>query len=319
MPVFNGEKYLAEAIKSAISQTYKSLDIVIIDDGSTDTTLEIIKKFIEIDSRIRFFRNASNLGLVGNWQRCIAESKGSWIKFLFQDDLLEETCVETMYLNCEENRVDVAVCSRNLQFEENCKKQTVDFLSNMPTLKSLLAKSQVITPVRMANFCKNNLFLNIIGEPVTFFFKKEILLKVGSFNCDLVQLVDYEFILRASLNLNIVFVAKDLATFRVHAEAASNNAIINPEKISKRHFQEPLILYHEYLFNSNFKLLRSSLCTLKLFWEAVRFYGGLNSLYLLTMTQKKVLFQKYKGMYLFASPAFIWKLKNVFKKNYQYK
>src|SRR5208282_3377409 len=79
---------------SALAQTYVPLEIVIVDDGSTDDTLKIVRSFR--DSRLRIYENRRNLGIVGNRNESIKLSKGDYIKFLFQDDLLYPNCVEKM-------------------------------------------------------------------------------------------------------------------------------------------------------------------------------------------------------------------------------
>src|SRR4030042_6580522 len=94
IPSYNGARWIREAIDSAQAQTYKPLEIVIVDDASTDNTLEIIRSYR--DPRIRIEVNKKNLGPINNWNRCIKLAKGSLIKFLHQDDVLYPTCVEKM-------------------------------------------------------------------------------------------------------------------------------------------------------------------------------------------------------------------------------
>ena len=75
-----------KAIDSVLSQSFRDFELLIFDDQSTDGTFEIVSKLT--DSRIKVFRNASNLGLVGNWNNAIEKSSGEYIHFLFQDDIL---------------------------------------------------------------------------------------------------------------------------------------------------------------------------------------------------------------------------------------
>ena len=88
IPVYNREKYIGESIESALHQTIADIEIVIVDNASTDSTWDICKHYSTIDSRVKIFRNDENLGPVRNWLRCISESKGEYGKILFSDDLM---------------------------------------------------------------------------------------------------------------------------------------------------------------------------------------------------------------------------------------
>ncbi|GAI32307.1 unnamed protein product, partial [marine sediment metagenome] len=77
MPVYNGEKYLEQAINSILNQTFKDFEFLIIDDGSTDNSVEIIKSFN--DSRIKLFLNNKNLKLIATLNRGIKLANGKYI------------------------------------------------------------------------------------------------------------------------------------------------------------------------------------------------------------------------------------------------
>src|SRR5579883_1951770 len=87
LPVFNGEKFLLEAIGSVLEQTYSNFELVIIDDCSTDASVEIIESFARMDERIRFYRNTSRLGLFANYNECMLKADGEYIKPFAQDDV----------------------------------------------------------------------------------------------------------------------------------------------------------------------------------------------------------------------------------------
>lgn len=85
MPAYNGERFIAEAIQSIISQTYENWELMIIEDKSTDGTLDIIRSFS--DSRIKLFENAQNRGIVYNTNYGIDNSSGKYIALLDDDDV----------------------------------------------------------------------------------------------------------------------------------------------------------------------------------------------------------------------------------------
>jgi len=94
IPVYNREKYIAETLESAIEQSYKNIEIIVVDNFSEDNTWNIIQDFSNIDNRIKSFRNNSNIGPVKNWQRCINEANGVYGKILWSDDLLDPYYLE---------------------------------------------------------------------------------------------------------------------------------------------------------------------------------------------------------------------------------
>jgi len=88
IPVFNRKEFIADCIQSALSQTFNDFEVIVVDNASDDGTWEICQSFAAMDSRVRVFRNSSNVGPVRNWVRCIDEARGHYIKFLFSDDLI---------------------------------------------------------------------------------------------------------------------------------------------------------------------------------------------------------------------------------------
>lgn len=88
IPVYNRENFIAHCIESALSQTFTDLEVIVVDNASTDRTWDICQYYAGIDSRVRIFRNDENVGPVRNWLRCVAEAQGEYGKILFSDDLM---------------------------------------------------------------------------------------------------------------------------------------------------------------------------------------------------------------------------------------
>ena len=93
IPVYNDEKYIGETLLSALNQTYRDLEIVVVDDGSTDRTAEIIKSFS--DSRIKYYYQ-TNQGIGATRNKAIEHSSGKYIAFLDHDDLWMPICTQFM-------------------------------------------------------------------------------------------------------------------------------------------------------------------------------------------------------------------------------
>lgn len=87
LPVYNAERYLRDALDSILSQTYRDFELVISDNASTDSTAEICAGYAEKDQRIRFHRNAKNLGAAENFNKVFNLSVGMYFKWAAYDDM----------------------------------------------------------------------------------------------------------------------------------------------------------------------------------------------------------------------------------------
>ena len=87
LPVFNGEKYLRQAIDSILAQTYTDFELIISDNASTDKTEEICREYLEKDERIRYYRCKKNYGAAWNWNRVFKLSSGIYFKWVAHDDV----------------------------------------------------------------------------------------------------------------------------------------------------------------------------------------------------------------------------------------
>ncbi len=94
IPVYNRELIIAETIQSALNQTHNNIEIVIVDNASTDNTWDVIQNFVDKNPCIKAFRNKSNLGPVRNWLRCVEEATGEFGKILWSDDLISPNFIE---------------------------------------------------------------------------------------------------------------------------------------------------------------------------------------------------------------------------------
>lgn len=91
IPVYNRADLVGESIASALAQTVRDLEVVVVDNASTDGTWGVVQDWARRDSRIRAFQSEENVGPVRNWARCFAEARGVLGKMLFSDDLLDPT------------------------------------------------------------------------------------------------------------------------------------------------------------------------------------------------------------------------------------
>ncbi len=104
VPVYNGERHLAECLDSVLAQDFRDLEILVSDDGSTDSSARVIQDFAARDSRVRWWKNPRNLGLTANTNCCIRQARGDFLKFVHQDDkLLSPSAVGRLLAALEKN------------------------------------------------------------------------------------------------------------------------------------------------------------------------------------------------------------------------
>jgi glycosyltransferase involved in cell wall biosynthesis len=265
IPTYNGGRYISEALESAILQSYGNLEIIISDDSSNDNTLDIIESFKQkTNIHIKIFNHRPN-GIGANWNNCLKRAEGKFIKFLFQDDILQPTCIEEM-VNVLETYHGIGLVASKREFiveDSHLNEDTKKWIDKYGDLQvnldpSLSSGMQILD----ASLFKSNVFFreprNKVGEPSAVLFRKEILNNIGFFREDLKQVLDYEFYYRILKKQNIAILPKKLIKFRLHDQQATSindkaNDILDYVKYDR-------IIYDNYFWylnnNKRFELLK---------------------------------------------------------------
>ncbi len=254
LPTYNGASFLNECLNSIRNQTFTNWELIVSDDGSSDSTISIVEEFQKsIDQRVRIISHKRN-GLASNWNNCMKHANGKYIKFVFQDDLIMPDCLEKMIHLMESNQTIGLVFSKREIIhnnENNEHKQWLDRFQNLHTTwNSFSWKERNI--VRGTRLLKDqNLLLeplNKIGEPTAVMFRKDCLQKVGVFRNDLVQMLDWEYWMRIMKFYKIGFIDIPLVAFRLHDAQESAK---NGKKYIDDYEKWPKIMYYEYFFYLN--------------------------------------------------------------------
>lgn len=103
MPVYNGEKYVRNALDSILAQTFTDFELIVTDNASTDRTGEIVSQYAEKDGRIRYFRNEKNLGAAKNFNLGYELARGVYLKWCAHDDIISENFLEVLVKTLDEN------------------------------------------------------------------------------------------------------------------------------------------------------------------------------------------------------------------------
>jgi len=122
MAAYNGGKTISETLKSVLSQTFKNFELIIVDDGSKDNTVKIVKSFSKKDKRIKFFQNSKNQGCGGNLTVCKNKARSEILFYLCQDDLIEKFALDKVYQAFMLSKEVGIVTRPYLWFEEDPSK-----------------------------------------------------------------------------------------------------------------------------------------------------------------------------------------------------
>src|SRR5262245_45571426 len=118
LPVFNGERFLPQAVESLLNQTYRNIELIISDNASTDATGEICRRYAAADDRVRYSRLPENIGGVPNANRLVSLASGTYYMLAADDDVWHPTYVERCVRCLEEDPSVVLVCSEMAVIDE---------------------------------------------------------------------------------------------------------------------------------------------------------------------------------------------------------
>ena len=125
VPIYNAQKYIHKCVKSIINQTYKNLEIILVNDGSTDKSDEICQQLSTIDNRI-IVLNESNLGVSAARNFGLEKASGNFITFIDIDDYIENSYIKELLDCLMKNKVDISYCSA-LSENENGEILNVEY------------------------------------------------------------------------------------------------------------------------------------------------------------------------------------------------
>lgn len=134
MPIYNAADYLRPALDSVISQTLRDVEIICVDDGSTDHSLAILKEYQKRDPRVRIVTE-TNAGPAKARNNGLRRARGEYLSFLDADDFFEPTMLEVLYRTAKEKDLDIAVCeydlfeNRTARFKRSIPSEHADLLA----------------------------------------------------------------------------------------------------------------------------------------------------------------------------------------------
>ena len=205
LPTFNGQKYIAEAIDSALGQTIEPYEIIVVDDGSTDSTEKIVRGY---GSKVRYIYQ-KNKGVSGAYNAGIAVASGNYIAFLEHDDIWAPEKNASQVRCFEDDGPLGMVYSPALLLEEG-----------KPSKCNVINLDDGEGEVTFAAFFAGNRVLNCS----TVMIKKSVLEDVGGFLEELPLSFDYDLWLRIASKYRVACLSKPFATYRIHSGNLSRDA-----------------------------------------------------------------------------------------------
>jgi glycosyltransferase involved in cell wall biosynthesis len=205
LPVYNGEKYLAMSIESCLNQTYENIELIIVNDCSTDDTLGIANRFAESDNRVKIINNRENKKLPASLNIGHREAKGDLLTWTSDDNIFELNALEIMLNVILEKNVDIAYSNFYLIDNDGYKIREVELLG-----------------------IENIIFGNCIS--CCFLYKKEVFLRNIGYDENLFLAEDYDFWLRSLLHSRFFQIKRALYSYRKHSDSLTNQIAVNKEK-----------------------------------------------------------------------------------------
>ncbi|MBI5441046.1 MAG: glycosyltransferase [Deltaproteobacteria bacterium] len=206
VPTYNGARYLREALDSVLCQDFRDFELLVIDDASRDDTAAILAEYARRDSRVRWRANERNVGLVGNFNACLREARGRYVKYLLQDDFWLSEQALGRYVDAVASNEGVTLAAS--------ARRVVDADSRGDAVVRGWERDRVADGTAVLRECLLAR-RNLVGEPSAVIFPRE---KAGDgFDASYPLLTDLEMWFRLLRQGRFAYIAEPLAAFRVHA------------------------------------------------------------------------------------------------------
>ena len=206
---YNYEQYIKEAIESVLNQTYSDFELIVIDDCSTDNSVNVIKQFN--DERIKFIQNEQNIGLKGSMQRAISICTGDWIAFLESDDTWFPETLEKR-LEYAEKYTQVGIIFNDV-LEFGDEKWLLAVKKNFERVRKILNKK---------TFPKNIFYdINLHNLILTFssvMIKRELFENLN-FETPIDSLLDWWIYIHIAYNTDAYYMKEKLTKWRQHRQS----------------------------------------------------------------------------------------------------
>ncbi len=211
MPTYNGEEFVVEAVASVLAQSFSDFDLLVVDDGSHDATVDLVRSFA--DPRIRIFQNTERLGIPRNWNRCLALAQRELFCLFHQDDvMLPDNLERKVQVLASDSMVSFVHSGAELVVEDSAPSAPSEWMEKVTT--DFIVEGD-------AYFRKLLFQGNLICAP-TVVARRSLLLAVGGFDEELGFACDYEMWMKMCIEHRVAFLNQPLVCYRWHGKNASH-------------------------------------------------------------------------------------------------
>jgi len=219
IPTYNGAAHLEEALACVTAQTFSDFEVVIVDDCSVDGTVAIAERYVANEPRARLIRNKVRAGSSGrNANRCLEESSGEWVKFLFQDDLMTPDCLEKMLRAGD--RGPLVISHHDYVFAPETDDEVRQYYETLPTVGEVLPVDYAPADAVCAAIMRH-LWVNFVGPTSASLIHRQCFATYGRFHGTNIYFPDLELWMRVGTNAGIAIARERLTSFRVHGATTS--------------------------------------------------------------------------------------------------
>lgn len=212
IPVYNAEEFLYATVCSALDQTFTDFELLVVDDGSTDNSMAILKSFN--DSRLRVVKNECNKGRPFTRNRGIELARGEYLAVLDADDLVVPERLSRQVEFLDQHPDVVAVGSSALY---------IDSSGNIASLCQVPTESK---DIRRKIFCNNCFFHSSV------MFRRQALIDIGGYNLAFPQAQDYELFLRLCEHHSLANIKDPLIKYRFHSNQVSQTKLASQRRLA---------------------------------------------------------------------------------------
>src|SRR6266851_9466342 len=211
IPTYNGAEFVVKAIESVLAQTFADFELLVVDDRSDDTTVDIVRSFP--DPRVRICQNEKRLGIPGNWNRCLSLARGEYICLFHQDDVMLPENLE--------RKVQVLASDATISFVHSAAETLVE--NSAPTVLGnwIEDASQDFIVEGVTYFRRLFFHGNLICAPAVV-ARRQRLVELGGFDAQLGYTPDYEMWMKACVKGSVGFLSRPLVEYRWHGKNASH-------------------------------------------------------------------------------------------------
>ena len=233
IPAYNSSVYIKRTMESVLEQNYKNIELVVIDDQSKDNTVEIVESVK--DPRVRLVKNEKNLGMTGNWNNCLAEARGDYIKLICADDVLYKDSIEKELGALLAHPEVTLVMSDTALIDENGKR--TGCFKRYP-------KSGLLDGKKVAK--RALIFKSFFGAPCNTLFPRSSYEKAGGFDPKFPFILDFDMWIRMACLGKIFVIHEELNGFRVRNDSNTGN-LINDDRKTYNNEHRMLLKKHNAL------------------------------------------------------------------------